>query len=83
MSHSKFHKRGQSLYIKNWNPEAQKYIHACCLCGRKGYSPSIEDADFSNTPERTAIYTELTKMFTSALPLDSYGRCEDCANRQA
>lgn len=83
MSHSKFHKRGQSLYIENRNPEAQKYIHTCCLCGRKGYSPAIENADFPNSLERQAIYTELTKVFPSALPLDSYSRCEDCAKRQA
>jgi len=79
MSHSKFHKRGNSLYIENWNPEAQKYIHTCCLCSRKGYSPAIEEADFLIGPERKAIRSELMKMFPSALDLDSYGHCDECA----
>lgn len=83
MSHSKFRKKGQSLYIDNWNPAAQKYIHICYLCGRKGYSPAIEEGDFPTTPERQAIYEELTKMFDSALELDSFGRCADCAKRQS
>ncbi len=82
MSHSKFRKNGQSLYINNWNTAAQKYIHICYLCGKKGYSPAIEDADFLTTLERKAIHNELTKMFDSALELDSFGRCAECAKEQ-
>lgn len=79
MSHSKLRKKGQSLYINNWNPAAKKYISICCLCGRKGYSPAIEEADFLNSPEHEAIHKELTSMFDAALTLDSFGRCEECA----
>jgi len=82
MSHSKFRKKGQSLYISNWNPAAQKYIHICYLCGRKGYSPAIEEEDFHRALEHKTIYNELTKMFDSALELDSFGRCSDCAKLQ-
>ena len=82
LSHSKFRKNGKSLYIDNWNPAAQKYIHICYLCGRKGYSPALEEQDFLGSLERKAIYKELTKMFDSSLKLDSLGRCEDCARRQ-
>ena len=82
MSHSKFRKNGKSLYIDNWNPSAQKYIHSCYLCGRKGYKPAIVEQDFLNSLERKSIYEELTKMFDSPLQLDSLGRCEDCARRQ-
>lgn len=82
MSHSKFRKKGQSLYIDNWNPSAQKYVHVCYLCGRKGYSPAIEEDDFSTTLERKAIYKELTRILDSALELDSFGRCAECAKRQ-
>jgi hypothetical protein len=67
--------------MDNWNPVAKKYINTCCLCGRKGYSPAIEEADFLIGPERKAIYSELTKIFPSALALDSYGRCDECAQR--
>ena len=73
MSHSKFRKKGQSLYIDNWNPSAQKYVHVCYLCGRKGYSPAIEEDDFLTTLERKAIYKELTRILDSALELDSFG----------
>ena len=82
MSHSKVRKKGQSLYVDKWNPAAKKYINICMLCGRKGYSPAIEEVDFPNTLERKAIYNELTKMFDYALHLDSFGRCGDCAKRQ-
>lgn len=82
MSHSKVRKKGQSLYIDNWNPSAKKYVHICYLCGRRGYSPAIEEEDFLTTLEHKAIYRELIKMFDSALELDSFGRCADCAKRQ-
>ena len=82
MSHSKFHKKGRSLYLSNWNPAAQKYVHICYLCGRKGYSPAIEAPDFLISPERFVVYRELTAMFRGPLMLDSLGRCDDCAGRQ-
>lgn len=82
MSHSKYRKKGQSLYIDNWNPSAKKYINICMVCGRKGYSPAIEEKDFINCVEREAIYCELTKMFPCSLVLDSYGRCSDCTKRR-
>ena len=37
MSHSKYNKRGHSLYLDNWNPNAKKYINECKMCGYKGY----------------------------------------------
>lgn len=86
MSHGKMTKRGHSLYIESWNPSAKKYINTCSLCGRRGYSPAIEDADFTKPQhkigglERLAIYNELTKILKPLL-LDSYGRCEECAKR--
>lgn len=82
MSHSKFRKKGQSLYLDNWNPSAKKYINSCCLCGRKGYSPTIEEKCFLDTVEHKAIYEELTRLFDSSLSVDSWGRCNECATRQ-
>lgn len=82
MSHSKFRKKGQSLYLENWNPSAKKYINCCYLCGRKGYSPAIEEKGFLDTIEHKAIYEELTKLFESSLSIDSYGRCDECAKLQ-
>ena len=82
MSHSKFRKKGQSFYMDNWNPSAKRYINCCYLCGRKGYSPAIEERDFPNTPERKVIYGELMRMFDSSLPLDPFGRCDECARHQ-
>ena len=45
MSHSKHTKRGFSLYIEKWNPSAKKYINTCALCGKSGYSPSLEEPE--------------------------------------
>ncbi len=81
MSHSKMTKRGRSLYVEKWNPYAKNYINTCAICGRKGYSSVIEQQDFCSTLEKTAIYTELSKIYDK-LELDSYGRCEICAKIQ-
>ena len=89
MSHSKYNKRGHSLYLDHWNPNAKKYINECSVCGYKGYSPAIEEPDFLSEREKEpsvfslnkAIYKELTNTF-SMLELDEYGRCETCAKIQ-
>ncbi len=78
MSHSKYTKRGYSLYIEKWNKSAKKYINVCSICGQKGYSPIIEDDDFRNNRENTVIYNELSKTLNK-MELDSLGRCTDCA----
>ena len=71
-------RRGKSLYIESWNPDAKRFINTCIICGHKGYSPSIEDDGFCDQPFRRAIYDELKKTL-KPLPLDSLGRCEQCA----
>lgn len=78
MSHSKFTKRGRSLYLEQWNPAAKKYINVCKVCGHKGYSPVIEEEGFCDQIPNGAIYEELTATLPR-LPLDEYGRCEQCA----
>ena len=47
MSHSKHTKRDYSLYIEKWDKAAKKYMNTCTICGHKGYSPVIENEDFS------------------------------------
>ena len=81
MSHSKHTKRDYSLYIEKWNPSAKKYINICAICGHKGYSPVIEQADFCNNPTNKVIYEELSKTH-SKMQLDGLGRCEVCAKIQ-
>ncbi len=81
MSHSKQTKRGRSLYIEVWNPSAKKYINVCKVCGRKGYSPVLEMEGFCDEIKNRAIYSELKKTL-QMLPLDEYGRCENCARLQ-
>lgn len=86
MSHSKYNKRGKSLYLDNWNPNAKKYINECSVCGHKGYRPAIEQPDFLSDTDKDpftfsvnyAIYEELTKSL-SVMELDEFGRCKDCA----
>lgn len=89
MSHSKYNKRGRSLYLNNWNPSAKKYINECKICGYKGYSPAIEQPGFLSDSDKEpvtfsihkAIYEELTKTL-SVLELDENGHCKDCARIQ-
>ena len=83
MSHSKKTKRGKSLYVESWNPSAKKFINICKICGREGYSPTIEEEGFTHPSGKSdgvhwAIYTELTAIL-QPLPLDELGRCEVCA----
>lgn len=86
MSHSKFNKRGFSLYLEKWNRSAKKFINICGICGSQGYSPVILETDFydrdpSTYTEERVIYQELTKTL-KPLPLDGLGRCEACAKIQ-
>jgi len=78
MSHSKYTKRGNSLYIEKWNCSAKKYINTCAICGHKGYSPVIEQKDFCDSLENKAIYEELIRILRK-MQLDELGRCKDCA----
>ena len=80
MSHSKFNKRGNSLYIQKFNSETKKYINTCVICGCQGYNPSINCDGFADNRIRQVMRDELKKTL-SALPLDDYGRCENCAKR--
>ena len=81
MSHSKYTKRGYSLYIEKWDGSAKKYINTCKICGHKGYSPVIEYEDFCTTRRNKVIFEELTKTLRK-LELDESGRCRDCARIQ-
>ena len=71
-------KRGYSLYVEKWNPDAKRFINTCKLCGHSGYSPSIEQEGFCDDSTRRAIYVELKKTLLP-LALDELGRCENCA----
>ena len=85
MSHSKFTKRGNSLYVDNWNPAAKKFINTCSVCGAEGYDPSIDEEGFVydnagniTNSEHRAIRTELQRIL-NPLPLDHLGRCSTCS----
>ena len=80
MSHSKFNKRGNSLYIQKFNPKTKKYINTCVICGCQGYNPSIDCDGFADDRIRQVMRDELKKTL-SALPLDDHSRCENCAKR--
>ena len=84
MSHSKYTKRGKSLYIEKWNPSAKRFINTCGICGAQGYNPSIDDIGFIydnaqkvSDLEHRAIRAELKRVL-KPLSLDSFGRCSDC-----
>ena len=46
MSHSKFRKKGKSLYVDNWNKSSKNYLNTCLQCGAVGYKPGILDDGF-------------------------------------
>ena len=64
MSHSKFNKKGISLYIKKTNPESKRYIKTCAICGCKGYNSSIDCDGFDDDPIRRVIRNELKRNFS-------------------
>jgi len=74
MSHSKHTKRGFSLYIEKWNPSAKKFVNTCALCGKSGYSPSLEEPEMINSAEARELRKTLPRM-----ALDHFGRCTECA----
>jgi len=79
MSHSKYTKKGKSLYIEKWNPSAKRFINTCVVCGAQGYNPSIDDTGFvCDNAQNQVIRAELKKVL-KPLSLDSFGRCGDCA----
>ncbi|MBE6633703.1 MAG: hypothetical protein E7620_05090 [Ruminococcaceae bacterium] len=85
MSHSKKIKRGNSLYINNWNSSAKRFINTCAVCGAQGYSPTIDEDGFIYDPsmkvinfEHRAIRMELQSVL-KPLALDELGRCNTCA----
>lgn len=84
MSHSKKIKRGNSLYVERWNKSAKKFINVCAVCGKTGYSPTLDEEGFIHpSPNVTdfkhrAIAVELSAVY-QPLPLDGLGRCETCA----
>ena len=78
MSHSKMTKRGKSYFVEKWNPASKKFINTCKICGKVGYSPTIEEEGFLDSSEHRAMHAELTTIYV-ALPLDELGRCKVCA----
>jgi len=85
MSHSKYTKKGKSLYIEKWFPSAKRFINTCSICGAQGYNPDIDDPGFIcdhagnvSKLEHRAIRTEL-KRILKPLSLDPLGRCGHCA----
>ena len=81
MSHSKMTKRGRSQYLEKWNPSAKKYINICRICGKRGYSPAIEQDGFCDVSGNGVIFAELKRTLTK-LDLDETGRCGHCAKVQ-
>ncbi len=86
MSHSKMTKRGKSLYLDSWNPNAKKYLNQCKVCGHIGYSPVIDQPDFLSDEGKLpmelslnkVIHAQLTQTY-SVLELDEFGRCSICS----
>ena len=78
MSHSKYSKRGRSLYVEKFNPAAKKHINTCAICGSVGYSPTIAYEGFDKDLVHRVTYEELTKLM-KPLYLDRLGRCSHCA----
>jgi ribosomal protein S14 len=69
------------------NPAAKRFINTCATCGRQGYAPQIDNADFAGN--ESTVFHRFTRAQLKAmlsryyepLVLDDSGRCEDCARR--
>jgi hypothetical protein len=64
--------------------DAKRFINTCIICGRQGYAPQIDDADFVSESMmfhglvREILQSQLREYF-NLLPLDEAGRCEGCS----
>ncbi len=77
MSHSKRQAQGQSYYFDAVNHRAAKYVHACAVCGRRGFDASaVEDE-----PNRHLV-AELHHLY-SPLQLNAAGQCDVCGGQLA
>lgn len=75
----------------NWfeqNRYARRFINTCIMCGKQGYAPQIDDADFAGN-ESTVYHRfsreklkEMLSKYFEPLALDDTGRCESCAGRE-
>jgi hypothetical protein len=71
----------------NWfeqNRYAKRFINTCVTCGKQGYAPQIDNADFAGNEStiyhrfsREKLKAMLSKYY-DPLPLDEAGRCESC-----
>jgi hypothetical protein len=67
------------------NPSAKRFITTCAICGRQGYAPQIDDADFAGN--ESTVFHRFTRgklkamlcKYYEPLMLDRAGRCEECA----
>ena len=78
MSHSKFHKKGKSLYVSNWNKNSNRHLNTCLQCGTVGYKPGILDDGFVTDQVKGVIKRELMAAYEQ-LSLDEYNCCSVCA----
>jgi hypothetical protein len=71
------------------NPDSQRFINTCVICGAQGYAPQIEDADFAGN-ESTVFHRysreklqAMLRKYYQPLSLDEAGRCSACAQPAA
>jgi len=72
----------------NWfdqNPYAKRFINTCVMCGKQGYAPQIDNADFAGRESTVYHWFSREKLkamlrnYYEPLALDETGRCESCA----
>jgi len=68
------------------NPQSQRFINTCAVCGAQGYAPQIDDTDFAGNEStvfhrfsREQLQGKLRKYYRP-LALDIDGRCAACAS---
>jgi hypothetical protein len=79
--------RSRKDYWFDLNPHAKRFINTCVMCGKQGYAPQIDDADFAG--DESTVYHRLCRMQLKAmlsryyepLSLDEAGCCQGCARR--
>ena len=77
MSHSKRRAQGQSYYFDAVNHRAVKYVHACVVCGHRGFDAAAAEHE----PNRHLV-AELQHLY-HPLKLNAAGQCSACAGQLA
>ena len=64
-------------YVSTFNPDTQRFINTCSLCGLKDHAPQVLEPDFVTDLVRRAMRNVSVRNYRP-MALDEHGRCTEC-----